>query len=365
MKKLALAALISGLASGSTFAGSVTLYGVLDTGIEYLTNANVNGNSVVRMPINTGTYTSRWGLKGDEDLGNGYKAIFTLENGFTVGNGTIGQGGREFGRQAFVGVSAPYGTLTLGRQWTMTLYALADTELMGPNIYGLASFDAYLPNARADNAIVYRGSFSGLSFGAGYSFGRDAVGGCAGQVPGSASSCREWSTYAEYAWNNFGVATGYDEQRGGASTAVTSFFNGAPPIVLQKSSDKDWRAYLSTFVRFANAKIVAGWIHRHVSTSSTSVTSDIYYGGASYMLTPSLTIDGEVGRVINTDQQRSASLGVLRALYSLSKATTVYCQVAHLMNSGKAQYTVSVGGDNMPAPGKSQTGVMIGMRHFF
>ncbi|MGF6917061.1 porin [Paraburkholderia sp. 40] len=364
MKKLACAALFLGASAGNAFAGSVTLYGIMDTGIEYLTNADLKGNSVVRMPINTGTYTSRWGLKGDEGLGNGYKVVFTLENGFTVGNGTIGQGGREFGRQAYVGLSSRYGTLTFGRQWTMTLNALADTELMGPNIYGLAAFDAYLPNARADNSISYKGSFSGLSIGATYSFGRDAVGGCAGQAPGSPSSCRDWSAYAEYAWKSFGVAAGYDAQSGGDPSAATSFFNGAAPIKLSNSSDKDWRAYLSAFARFGNAKVVAGWIHRQVS-ASTSVTSNIYYGGLSYMLTPSFTLDGQIGRVINTDQQRSASMGVVRILYSLSKATTLYVQAAHLINSGNAQYTVSVGGNNTPAPGKSQTGMMAGIRHFF
>ena len=61
---------------------------------------------------------SRWGLKGQEDLGGGLKAIFQLENGFDVGTGQLGQGGREFGRQAFVGVTGnSWGTVTLGRQY--------------------------------------------------------------------------------------------------------------------------------------------------------------------------------------------------------------------------------------------------------
>jgi predicted porin len=109
---------------------------------------------------------------------------------------------------------------------------------------------------------------------------------------------------------------------------------------------------------------VAGWIHREV-TAASAIKSNIYYGGASYLITPALTVDAQVQRVINTDQQRSASMGVLRALYSLSKGTAVYAQCAHLVNSGNAQYTVSVGGANNPAAGKSQTGVMMGIRHFF
>ncbi|MFP3617304.1 porin, partial [Paraburkholderia sp. SIMBA_050] len=48
---------------------------------------------------------SRWGLRGTEDLGGGLKAIFVLENGFSVGTGAAGQGGAMFGRQAYVGLS--------------------------------------------------------------------------------------------------------------------------------------------------------------------------------------------------------------------------------------------------------------------
>ncbi len=61
---------------------------------------------------------SRWGLRGTEDLGGGLKAIFVLENGFNVFNGTLGQGGDELGRQAYVGLpTTQFGTVTLGRQY--------------------------------------------------------------------------------------------------------------------------------------------------------------------------------------------------------------------------------------------------------
>jgi predicted porin len=57
-------------------------------------------------------------LKGEEDLGGGLKAIFQLENGFDPGTGKLNQGGREFGRQAFVGLTRDqWGTVTLGRQY--------------------------------------------------------------------------------------------------------------------------------------------------------------------------------------------------------------------------------------------------------
>ena len=74
---------------------------------------------------------SRWGLKGTEDPGGGYSALFQLENGFNVNNGTLAQGGRMFGRQAYVGGSARFGTLTLGRQYDAVVDYLAPTTANG------------------------------------------------------------------------------------------------------------------------------------------------------------------------------------------------------------------------------------------
>ncbi|OXH84981.1 porin, partial [Burkholderia multivorans] len=80
---------------------SVTLYGIVDTGVEFVTHANAAGDHVVRMPAVTGEMPSRWGIRGNEDLGGGYQAVFVLESGFNVRGGDLGQGGRLFGRQAF------------------------------------------------------------------------------------------------------------------------------------------------------------------------------------------------------------------------------------------------------------------------
>ncbi len=84
-------------AAGSAQAqNSVTLYGVVDNSLGYVHNESGNSNLVGM----TGAELQgdRWGLKGEEDLGGGIKAMFKLENGFNVTNGQLGQGGREFGR---------------------------------------------------------------------------------------------------------------------------------------------------------------------------------------------------------------------------------------------------------------------------
>lgn len=105
-----------GLAGTNAHAqSSVTLYGIIDAGIGYV--SNLNGAHVWQATASKGS-GDRFGLRGSEDLGGGLSALFTLENGFSGMNGTLGQAGRMFGRQAFVGLSyKPIGTVTLGRQY--------------------------------------------------------------------------------------------------------------------------------------------------------------------------------------------------------------------------------------------------------
>ncbi|MGC6693430.1 porin, partial [Burkholderia pseudomallei] len=93
-----------------------------------------------------------WGLRGSEDLGGGLKAIFTLENGFDVNNGRLGQDGRMFGRQAFVGLShAQYGSLTLVRQYDSLVDYLAPLTANGN--WGGTLFLHPFDNDNTDNSF--------------------------------------------------------------------------------------------------------------------------------------------------------------------------------------------------------------------
>ncbi|MGS0625463.1 porin [Ralstonia sp. VS2407] len=368
---LALAAATSALASGAANAQSVTLYGLIDTGIEYVSHANANGNGLTRIPSVTGTLPSRWGLRGAEDLGNGMKAVFTLESGFNTDTGTSGQGGRLFGRQAWVGLASDYGTVTLGRQYSMVFLSLADADILGPSQYAIGSLDAYIPNARTDNTIAYKGTFSGLTVGATYSFGRDAAGGvpasgtCAGEAAGNASACRAMSAMVKYDAATFGVAGAYEEQRGGTG-ATASFFNGSAPIALTDAGDKDRRIVANGYVKLGNAKLGVGWIGRHVQAVAGDVRSNLYFVNGSYPLSGALTLDAGLIRLVNADQSRSTTMAVVRGVYALSKRTALYAQTGYLWNSANAQYSVSGGGGGTtPAKGVNQLGAMVGMRTAF
>ncbi|ABE36801.1 gram-negative porin family protein [Paraburkholderia xenovorans LB400] len=107
-------ALLSAVAVNAYAQSSVTLYGLVEDGLIYTNNQQGHAN----IQATTGqTNTSRFGVRGMEDLGGGYRAVFTLENGFDASTGKLGQGGLEFGRTASVGLATPYGTVTAGRQY--------------------------------------------------------------------------------------------------------------------------------------------------------------------------------------------------------------------------------------------------------
>jgi predicted porin len=97
-----------------------------------------------------------------------------------------------------------------------------------------------------------------------------------------------------------------------------------------------------------------------------NVRSDLFFIGASYLVTPAFLVDGEVFRIVNADHDTRATMGTLRTTYLLSKRSSVYAQAAYLANSAKARYSVSGGGGGTtPGAGMGQTGVMVGIKHMF
>lgn len=110
---------------------------------------------------------SRWGLIGEEDIGTDLKALFKLENGFDLGNGRTGQGGRLFGREAYVGLRGEWGTLTLGRSYNAADAIMTPIDPYGTNFSWSSASAAFssLLTTRADNMIKYYSpEFNGFSF---------------------------------------------------------------------------------------------------------------------------------------------------------------------------------------------------------
>jgi predicted porin len=185
---------------------SVTLYGVIDEGIDYVNNSG--GQSLWRMRDGTydGVYGSRWGLKGTEDLGGGLSAIFKLESGFSTENGQSRQGGLLFGRQAYVGLAdTRLGTVTLGRQYDSVVDYLqpvtAPGQLGGPLVHA-GDIDNTDNSFRVNNSIKYASpKFGGLTFGGLYSFTNT-------NAPGRGTTGL-WSLGANYAYGGLDIAGAY------------------------------------------------------------------------------------------------------------------------------------------------------------
>ena len=115
-KKLIAVAVLGACVAGSAFAANVDVYGRIDTGLSYV-HYDETGLSDAKdtLSLDSGMSSSnRWGLKGSEDLGNGYQVGFVLEGGFDADTGALGAGG-IFGREATLRVSGPFGSIYAGR----------------------------------------------------------------------------------------------------------------------------------------------------------------------------------------------------------------------------------------------------------
>jgi predicted porin len=368
----ALALAAAGMATGVRAQGtsSVTLYGIVDVGVEHLDHVGTGGG-LSRMPSTTSLVPSRWGLRGSEDLGGGLKAIYTLESGFAPDQGTFNQGGRGFGRQSWVGLGGAWGSLTLGRQNSMLFWSLVDSDIIGPAVFAMGSLDAYIPNSRADNMVAWRGSFGAWSLGAGYSFGRDAVNAgpspagtnCPGESATDRQACRQWSLLAKYDTPAWGLALGYEQQNGRTpASAGDPVFGG-----MTSSARHDERLHLGGYVRLAGAKLAGGLLRRDNDGDTVKPRSNLWYLGVSYPVTEALVLEGQwLTLRYRGVSDYDSDLLVARAIYQLSRRTAVYTQLGHIRNDRLATVSVSGGaaGSNT-APGRSQTGINVGIRHMF
>ena len=184
MKKTLLAAALLGSFAASAFAApSMTLYGIIDTGLNYTHYRADDGKTA-----STDTFSmasgqssgSRWGLRGDEKIGS-VTVGFNLENGFNSDDGTETMS-RLFGREASVHVAGKYGTLYAGREGKLisTAGAAAMGGIFSPFsvLWGDAGIKAQTGTdwGRIDNSLTYVSpSFSGLEIRAQYSFKNDGT----------------------------------------------------------------------------------------------------------------------------------------------------------------------------------------------
>lgn len=174
MKKTLVALAVLGSFSIPAFAqSSVTLYGLIDVGYGITNGGDAEGNpgrDGKFQQLGSARWTSRWGMKGSEDLGNGMKVLFNLEAAFDPETGSD-KGG--FNRKAYVGLSGGFGTVLAGRQSALIDDTISTFSITGdPNTTaptyntGIGSGQRY---SNYDSALTYLSpEFGGFSFGVQY-----------------------------------------------------------------------------------------------------------------------------------------------------------------------------------------------------
>nr|WP_244122442.1 porin [Burkholderia multivorans] len=386
---------------------SVTIYGLLDEGLDIASNARSGTNATTLSPITGGhryalssgiMQGNRWGVLGSEDLGGGIKAVFRLENGFDLSTGKLGQGGNEFGRQAYVGLADQnVGTLTIGRQYdSIANYAGFNFGQQLGGIYATrpGDLDNGSHSQRINNAIKFTStSFGGFKFSGLYSFGG---------VAGSFSRDQIYSMSAGYTYGPLAGFVGYLH----AANPNISFFGNNPSA--SGVSGNNMIGLSPLYGGYASADtyaVFAGGVGYHFPAGQANIVythtgfnslGDIknsgpnqlgYSGNASfnslelnftYNLTSSLAIAGAYdytsGAPVSShiaginDSGATYNQVALAFDYVLSKRTDVYLQGVYQHVSGNdstgKQATAQVGTFTASTNNRQLVG-RIGLRHRF
>ena len=360
MKK-SLIALAVLAASGAAMAqSSVTLYGLIDASVQsykanvFTASTTVPGTitlaNVRQTRLGSGIQNgSRWGLKGSEDLGGGLNAVFDLQSGFTVDDGVSAQGGRLFGRHAFVGVNGGFGTLTFGRHDTSlddeignfvasahnsvdatsgpgvsaaaarvitgatTATTVANTATIAATANSvLGNVGAWVGyNSRVDNSIKFQtANYAGFTGSVTYGLGEDKT--------ATTSATHTLSLNAKYANGPIGVLFAYQDEALAKGTTQTAT-NG--DINLKNT------LFGATY-DFGVAKLYAAYNQAKLEVGTSERKNKEYSLGVSAPVGP-LTLRAEYaqskGDVFSSVGDDVKSKGYdIEALYDLSKRTTLY-----------------------------------------
>lgn len=341
MKKSCLAlAILGASASAASAQSNVTVYGVLDAGIAWIDNG-----AVTTTRLDSGNNSgSRLGFRGTEDLGGGVAASFTMENGFGTDNGTILQGGRLFGRQAWVGLNGNFGALKFGRQ-NHPLRGIIDRT----DPYNLAGagradtvFNVY--GDRADNSVTYTTpSMMGLTAQFAYDFGEQA---------GSTSLGRQLGFAADYTVGPLTASLGYHNQN---QVTAAGAANGSSRSTLLAGTYDFKVVKLHAMYAVNKGKSASG---------ATNLDQDDAMLGLSVPFGPHRVYGSYLRR--NNDLTANADTNVYSIAYTcdLSKRTNLYASYGSISNEAAATLN-SPGAGAISAPGADPSVLYVGIRHRF
>jgi predicted porin len=353
--RIALAcALAAGGAQAQTAPG-VTLYGRMDMAIAYQARL-ISGGTVVgghRWHADSGgSNGSRWGLRGSEDLGGGVRALFVMESGLQADTGVIGQGGRIFGRQVYVGVDSRAGRLTVGRQYTPYFDVLSTSDPFGNNLVG-NSGNVEHANPRADNAIVY----GSPNVGGVTAHGMLAL----GERSGSNAAGRQVNIALKFQRGPLWVGAAHARQ--GSADEVPPASGNFQSNVTAKFS------IVGASVDFGVVKLFGNYaVMDDMNPTVQAVPTPVAGAeGKSWLVGASAPLLGGnlMGSVVTLDDQRAlnrdARMLATGYTYPLSKRTMLYGAWARMINRNGGTLTV-----NTPSyPGAGEIQFQAGLSHVF
>ncbi|MFM0606093.1 porin [Paraburkholderia sediminicola] len=388
MKRLSLLALPAGLllAAGAQAQSSVTLYGIVDAGIAYVHNAQgANGqNQSSLVKFSSGNLSgSRWGLKGTEDLGGGLAAVFQLENGFNVGTGALGQGGREFGRKAVVGLSSStWGTVTAGRQYDPIVdlvQGLTEDNYFGGVFATPGDLDNYDNSLRVSNSVKYVSPvFAGFQVEALY-----GVGG----VAGATGNGQTYSFGAGYANGPLSLGAGYFYANGGnTTTANVRTWTSSSDSLFNTVINAGFASAKSIQIVRVGGQYVIGAATIGAAYSNTQYANDAFsafhdtarFNNGSLFFNYQITSALRAGVGYNYTSLTGPSSAHynqvnLGADYALSKRTELYALAGYQKASGNTlnasgkvvSAQASIGSYGVNSGTNSQEVAIVGIRHKF
>ena len=344
MKK-SLIALAVLAASGAAMAqSSVTLYGVLDTGLTY----SKGEESVYGMTHVGGNVNSRLGFRGVEDLGNGLKATFNLEAGMGVDDGNNymdkDSNGMAFRRTSTVGLAGNFGEVRLGRMLTSSYLAVSRYDAFGDTGIG-ASLAWNIPQTgyapRTENAISYTSpNFSGFKIGAEYGFGEKQ----------KARDSRYFGMGATYDNGPLSLGLGYDR------------LNSNTMDGLLAASDLK-TVHLGGAYNFGVAKLLAFYKQSKVSNAPKFKTFGL---GVSAPVGAAGEVRASYNNYKISDDNGKADQLSLGYVHNLSKRTALYGTYSYIKNKDGLDFELNgaMAGAGLK-DGEKQHGLQLGIRHAF
>ena len=383
MKKALLAAALMTAGVVAHAQSSVTLYGRLDAGLEYMTGVpqgtGANGQatgSTNRWRAESGDWgTSLWGLKGVEDIGGGNKVLFQLEGSFNTMTGAGPGGGGLFNRWATVGLSNDqYGTFTMGRMLYIS-NGVWDFDPFGQSNWSSASLVRGRNWPQSSNNFAYQSpKIAGFDF-----YGQYALSNATSwNGNGTTAQGREAGAQVTYTNSLFQVRGLYDEIRnpangslyGPTATGVNTANIGTGVF----AASREYSALVNVFLGQFTIQAAYQAIRSAGATGvlpGTPTTLDHEWGGVTWQATPAAALIAAVYHVNGNNGAGNATIYTIGGSYNLSKRTLLDLQIATTQNSKTANYGLNANNsgtatstDN-PLPGHSQTGVYAGIQHSF